>query len=290
MDNTQTLILGLGPVRSGTTYLYNLLKSNDFITTPKYYKESNYWIKDSDQINIDEFIDIFDNRNNKKFIADISPLYFGLEGIIETKKYFKNIKVFINLRDPVSKLRSWIRHNRAMGCELEPDDIINDKYSKSTLLMSDFLGFIKSNFDDSEIFFIDFDEIKTNPNKLIIEIAEFLDLPENSFNNANLEERVYRGRDPKNIKIARIASYLQKHLRYSLKLGTLANYLRDNSIIHSLIFTDEKSAIDVSAYLSFKEFYKDLLNDIEKTENLLDSDLNSWKKNIQISISSLKNT
>ena len=113
-----TLIIG--PPKSGTTFLFQILKTHPEIWGSN-IKETRYFsplLKDNKIKRIDHYLKFFKHYNNEKIIMEATPGYFFGEKhfVKQIKDILGDLKIIIILREPVSRLFSSyklkIRFNR----------------------------------------------------------------------------------------------------------------------------------------------------------------------------------
>ena len=114
MAKVKTFVLSLGAQRSGTTWIWELLR-NVPEANIGYKKEHHYWYnKEKNDWSNEDYINYFDNLliDDKHITGDITPIY-GLcskkhlqeaKDVIEGAGY--NLKVIFVMRDPVQRLIS----------------------------------------------------------------------------------------------------------------------------------------------------------------------------------------
>lgn len=116
--------IGIGPGRSGTTYIHNLLGSHPSVYMPR-VKETNYFISNDhlDEDSFEQYLSThFSGVKSETVIGEISPGYMtpwailpgassrGVASAIQ-RHLGPETKIIINLRSPISRLFSQFKFN-----------------------------------------------------------------------------------------------------------------------------------------------------------------------------------
>lgn len=197
--------LVVGSTKSGTTSLYYYLKQHPEIYLNEKIKETNFFIepkdilgngpryfgKDSFGTSIQKYSELFSDVDieNQKAIGEICTTYlhFSDYAIPNIKKYLKNPKIIIILRNPVERAFSHYMHNVRDGDEnlsfkaaLEAED----QRKKKNLWISfrykelgNYYYHVKNYFDNfTNVKVLFYDNMKKDINLFLEEIYNFLDV------------------------------------------------------------------------------------------------------------------
>jgi len=276
----------VGAQRCGTTTLYHTLKKHpDIFMSP--VKEPCFFIKQKTKKEWDEYLQLFQKSNKEKIIGEASTIYFhNKKSPYLIKNKTPNAKILIQLRSPVERTISAYKQNRKRGKEkLNLKDALTEENKR-----------IQKNFDNSFYYFHKsiyypqvkkffdvfgeksvkitvFEEFIQNPQKILNEIASFLEI------------------DPK--------KFIQEIKKYNpgnqLGINCLNNFLTRKSFFKKffkfILSTRIKKQIKEKIYwfplsskkikVSFsekekKKLQKKFIPDIKKLENLIKKDLNCW--------------
>ena len=186
----KTFILGVGAQRSGTTWLYNYLKSSESFDLGR-LKEYHVW----DALHLDDckkiyiaspedrlryslqntpsaYEDYFASlvKNGITSTADISPSYSGLpvhvfreiKERLETKNF--DVKVIFLMRDPYQRCLSAVRMHKQSGNIKKYLDLDQSFDSEHFVLRTNYKATVESLqsvFDDSKVFYGIYEELFT---------------------------------------------------------------------------------------------------------------------------------
>nr|WP_298056663.1 sulfotransferase [uncultured Halomonas sp.] len=144
---------------------------------------------------------LFSQNKNKRFCADFSNLYcqMGPDGWENVHKVAKNVKVIYTLRDPLSRLWShykfhmkWVnREDEALDAGFEhfkelldkPWFWVNAEYAKNFWLL-------KKCLPEENLKLVYFEDFRTDPEKELLKVQEFLGLEEIASDKDNFNEKV----------------------------------------------------------------------------------------------------
>ena len=107
LKSKPTLILGIGPARTGTSYLFSLFLNDNFNVT--HMKEDMYLYNNS-VINIYEYKKCF-RTTDKNIYVDVNPRYSfmpNLDEVIAQLNYHFDVRLICTVRDPVNSVISGI--------------------------------------------------------------------------------------------------------------------------------------------------------------------------------------
>lgn len=272
----------IGAAKSGTTSLYYYLKQHPKIFLPK-IKEINYfayrgqtkgrfWARTRE-----EYEAHFDDTENFHAVGEVTPLYFSTEGTPERiKRVIPETQIIAILRNPVDRAYShynmYVRAGRENRTAKEALLDVNSVYTR--------VGFYYKNlskyfdlFDSKKVKILFFDELKSEPKKLMKELYNFLEvdssipldvtakhassfMPKNMYLNRIIKSDFIRFKIKPIIPQKLIGLVLKLKNCYSTKPPSLPNELR-------------------SALISI---YKD---DILNLQEYLQKDLSRWIKSVE---------
>lgn len=288
-----------GASRSGTTSLYYYLRSHPDVFMPE-KKELRYFDRNDNFGDQRAYLENFKCSNGEKIVGESSPPYFYNFVIDEDGNYTfdfetpaerisefnSDMKILITLRNPVDRAYSQYWKNRNNNSsnegksylqvckeEAEGDKIIEER-DQCFLYKNKYSIHLKpwfENFPDDQLKIIIFEEWIQNREEVLEEICEFLGVDSNyDFSDVLNEEknssRIYRSR-------------LFKHFyrRNPVLKHIYRSYILDTGL-EKLVkrFTHQKGYSDMSE--EAREFvYGHLKEDIERTEAMLERDLDVWR-------------
>ena len=162
-----------------------------------------YWSVNYLRDPIDDFwyLNNFVLKGNKKYCADFSNLYAHLDDIgwNHVKSITKNLKVIYIIREPLDRLWSHIRFQLMLDGRIEEakkwdkrefyefgkQEHIwrNSRYSK-------IIRTLKKNLNNNQLLILFFEDIKSNPQKLLNKIEKFLNVEERKYDIKQLTKKV----------------------------------------------------------------------------------------------------
>lgn len=275
-------ILLLGPSRSGTTSIFNLLKQHNEIFAPT-NKEPKYFTSKltvnprngpGDKLllntvvnNKSQYLALFDMVKHEKYVLDASSDYFFYFDLIKDnlKSFFSNdTKVIIVLRDPAERAYSafmnLVRDGRC-NCTFQQYEENQDTWQKQGYdqmwlgfygsLYSDRIKSIKQIFPNVKI--LSFARFASNTQLVMNELLDFLELDFMTFRDIDL--KYSRGGALSRFKYSfNRESVLMSKLRDVIirKVGRR----RIELILHYLFKNKEQDSVTVSSVWE-RRFFKD---------------------------------
>ncbi|WP_347839659.1 sulfotransferase domain-containing protein [uncultured Draconibacterium sp.] len=296
MNNLPNFLV-VGASKSGTSSLYHYLNQHPNIFLSKIQKEGRYFsqmkggyrgpgderIDDSIHRTLEDYSKLFAAVKAEKAIGDISPemLYFYEKGIPKIKAELgEKVKIIIILRSPIERAFSAYLHFKRdkreertfeEGLQLEEERLKNDwiwawQYKNSGLYYKQVKSYI-DNFKEVKV--ILFDDFKNNPDTVLSEIAEFLEVESEFKFDTSYKYNVSGA--PKNQLIYELEN--SRKLIVFLKRfvpQSLVKFVRNR-------FTGEKQMVkpemDKNTKAALIDFFR---ADILKLQQLIGKDLSHW--------------
>jgi hypothetical protein len=256
----------IGAMKSGTTYLHDLLSSHPdiFMST---VKEPCYFVEQNELKRIapsmwgmgiwksrDNYLDLFSGSGSEKYRGESSTLYTYfplLQGVPERIYQFNpNAKLIYLIRNPLQRTLSHYWHDvRVEAVFYDPKEILNeDSYylniSNYALQMKQYLEL----FPKENIHVCTFERLISNPMDTLRDIFKWLDVSESvSIPNTDKPKNV----TPNDIYVSRF-----NILPYSFRASTLMSKVRDltpyriNQLLKGLTQRRiDKKSIDLSSII-----------------------------------------
>ena len=148
----------MGPPRSGTTWLYKVLKNVREISLPINIKEIEYWDRKNEK-GINWYLDNFNINSSNNYICDISTNYIiSPEKIANALDSFDKVKIIINFRNTYDRIISMYGYYNMAGGKMNLKDFINtNTWVQSHAIMKDNVTSLINCFIKDNIHFIIFD-------------------------------------------------------------------------------------------------------------------------------------
>jgi hypothetical protein len=265
--------LFVGPQKTASTWIYDILNKNSMLKFPKKTKETFFWDRFYDR-GLEWYLEHFDDSD--KIISEVGPTYFSSEETIErVYKYNKNTKVIITLRDPANRAFSMYLHHLKKGrynvpfweaVKLYPEIIESSHYKK-------YINMWSSQFGNKNIIIILQEEIKTDSLDVVTNLCEFLGIPI-EYNQKMLNRKSNEASMPKYIFLAGIFTKISLFIR-KLGLYSIVNFA-NNIGIKKLIYSSNKQIPKLDKQLR-KELIEIFYTDIEYIEKIKNKNLENWK-------------
>jgi hypothetical protein len=172
----------IGGMKCGTTSLFEILSQHPEIC-PSREKEPNYFIKDQADSSSNDYLALWDWRENTNTIAlESSVAYTKAPFIPDVPERISRAKLgdyrFIYmLRNPLSRIESQVRHGLFAGWGQSLDTGISEDlldFSRYAMQMDQYLNY----FSKDQILPVTLEEFKIDPHAVLTRICAFLDIDE----------------------------------------------------------------------------------------------------------------
>ena len=266
----------VGPPKTGTTWIYEVLKSVKEINLSNQTKELEFFNKNYNK-GFKWYQKAFNMKGNK--ICDISTSYFTSDKApLRIKEYDPKAKIIITIRDPYKRLISHYKHNIRFGI-LNPMPIrraiiIQHGLIQNSLYYKHISNWIKI-FGRENILILPIELLSINPINYINQINTFL--------NISIDLGVYKKLDRINYSSQPRSYFLAKSIR---KIRKEINMLGMHKIIKiakkiglkKLIYEGGKDIeIDESVYSDVQELFNSDIRMLSKY-GIANELINSYKK------------
>jgi len=168
--------IGIGPARTGTTWLHEILKGHAGLPLIKethffkrYYEKGLGW-----------YAGHFNDSPPGLPIGEICPSYFNFALARERiAKDLPNCKIICSLRDPVERLYSHYRHIRPLAGIRDSfeDEIQQDPTLMDGSYYARHLEAWLETFGRSNVLIIFYDDLKSSPQAFLDPVCEFIGIP-----------------------------------------------------------------------------------------------------------------
>lgn len=271
--------IGVGARKAGTTWIYKQLKKHPQIFIPS-SKELSYFSSKiyREEFPIDWYFDQFKKKNFNQICGEISVTYFELNThqIEKIKEINSNIKIILNIRDPIERLFSEYNFNEIYDLNKKKnisnfDDFVMNFRKNNEYYYSNTIKNYQKIFDMKNIHVINFNNIIQKPLEVINKLNYFLGVEEILYNKDIHKEvgTTYRVKYKilENIrrnfyKILRQKSensFIFDFLFSKLKGSNLSNFYKKLNSINKPVLTKQ----------SYKNYIKYFENDILMAKKLL---------------------
>jgi hypothetical protein len=275
--NTMPNFLVIGTKKSGTTWIYNILKSHRCIYVPKYRKEIHFfdWNYSNGMAWYSSFFPKKRFKKCTKAVGEVTPNYiFDHSAKKRIHRHMPNGKFIIILRNPVDRIMSAYRYYRQRGGKNAFKTFSKrcDRPFKMGLYSNQLKAWFKY-FHRNQFLILIFEECVSNPDETKKKIAGFLGVDANEFARNEKKKKNATFIVQKKgfyLMFVRLAALLRKlrldYLIYLFKQTGFMNLFKSEKIVSQKISSDERSVLKADYSQSIKEL-----------EELLGQDLSVWR-------------
>ena len=168
----------VGPQRTSTTWIYELLFKNGQVNLPTKVKETFFFDQKFSK-GFTYYFSLFEDFNSNLITGEIGPTYFhSLEAAERIYNSNNKCKIIFIYRDPVEKSISLYKHHYRKGrvgkdfkkaILKRPDIIETSRYSLYSKIWTDL-------FSNDNVLMIRFDDLKQKPQQFLDKITNFIGL------------------------------------------------------------------------------------------------------------------
>lgn len=269
----------VGATKAATTWLYQCLNDHPEIYVPS-LKEVNYFSLKYHR-GEEWYKSFFKDVRAEKAIGELSPSYFtNAETPNRIKAFNPDMRLIFMLRDPIERAYSQycmeLRYN-TVSENIEQEFDLESVIVQESLYYQQISKYLEI-FPQENLKFIIYDDIKTNPEKVLVDLYNFLKV-DPSYKNPAIYQQAYI-KQPRQ-KFEKIYTFLVSIYRWINNNNSLGrkilNTLKQkgfNDKFHDLNST-EKAYPQLSA-IKKQELIKFYSEDIKKLAQFLDRDLTFW--------------
>ena len=274
-------LIGLGPIRSGTTWVHELLFGHSQVATTR-MKEVNFFNSHFDQ-GIAWYEEQFrPTTRATRLRADISPFYMMDPTVCDRiARTVRNPTLMINLRSPYERVLSWYQKYRQEDHPIGwlASDAKVHAEALEIGLTAQMLEQYRERFGRDRLILVDYTDLKSDPVGLAERLQRRLGLdveaPPSVTRQVNASVR-YRSAALRRLAHlgGPVVRKLSPELFYAMKFGPL----------HDLIFAKQRivgpsAEQKLGAIGSLREAFE---VDISRLEDTLDRDLSTWRYEAQV--------
>jgi len=275
-------VIGVGPPRTGSTWLYNALR--DVVDMPKGVKEPQFFSTFYDK-GIDWYAHHFRYASGDRIVAEISPPYFFHPDTPERiKVHIPNCKIVATMRNPVDRIYSvyklmrhygWVRRGTLEEVLQSRPDLGGGNRCAAHLKMW------FDSFGRENVLVTMYDELRDQPQAYLNRVCDFMDVRRKTLApRPDLSGDVNSfARAPKNRRLASNASKLMYWLKGHQAYG-LINQLERAGVWEFCGGRGEPyPRLSPAQEERLRERY---LPEVDALEELLGIDLSVWKKSYSV--------
>jgi hypothetical protein len=263
-----------GPQRTGSTWLYSVLRHHPQIYLP-FTKEVHFFDRNYEK-GASWYESFYSTSNNQyKLFGDITPNYIHIipEVPDRIKELMPNCKVIFVLREPVSWL--WSFYKKRNRTFMDEKGMVFSKFieNENMLVMAkyaDKIKYYKDIFGDNMLVLF-YEDMQDDKNRFLRKIYNFLGISDFIFDG--IEKKVNYSFTPRFPIIHKILVDISRFLRnqHIKPLTILLNYARNgiNNGLYAKKF-EEKEVLTDEIKQELRKYYRE---DVENLSNILNKDL-----------------
>lgn len=268
--------LYIGPDKSGSTWIYQVLKSHPDVYVPN-VKDIYYFDRYYDK-GRDWYESFFSSVKNQKAVGELSHDYlYSIQAAHRIKQCIPGVRLITCLRDPVERAVSCYNYCIRLGLvtgdfaeavERYPSIVNNSFYYTPLRRYFD-------EFDRSQIVILWYKDMVLQPKEFAKNLFRQLGVDDN-IECSVIGTRVLGAGVPRNVTVARSAKFLAQALR-RMGFTELVGHLKNNRLIQQSLYKAHPNGIKPSFKSEFTEKLRNLYHsDIIQLEKLLGEDLSEW--------------
>ncbi len=221
MATKKIRFLGIGPQRTGSTWLFESLQGHPQIAWPQGVKET-FFFDERFEKGFDWYYWHFKDAR-QECLAEIGPTYFDSpQAAARIKEHVPDCKLIINVRNPIEKTFSVFRHFHSLGeVSKDFDQAVREKprliecgrYRKYSEMW-------EQHFSFESVLYLVHDDIKRDPQECLDSVCKFLGLDPWSIREPN--RVVNAGGTPMSPTLVRGLEFIARRLR-ALRLHQVVN-------------------------------------------------------------------
>lgn len=281
-ENTQfPTFLGIGTVKSGSTWLHHLLKSHPEIWMPEKRSEPQFLDRNYNK-GKEWYAQFFPQKGLQyKQIGEFTPRYIHSKETLQRARNFGDVEKFIiSLRNPVERLYSqykWTKRNHPKYKASFKEFVAEHPEAVTLGYYANELEKYNSVFGESPLLVLVFEEMVRNVEWTKVQLAEFLEVDAALFPKEAGHQSSNKSFTPKYGGLYTFAIKVGQFVR-SRNLYGLEQLLRKTPLM-KFVSTPGKALETTKEDLLVKqELYKKYENDINALKKLVNCDLSIWKQ------------
>ena len=270
-------VIGVGPSRTGSTWLYNVLR--DAVDMPAGAKDTHFFHNFYDK-GIEWYADHFRYATGERKIVEICPGAFFREQTPERIKiHIPKCKIFATIRNPVDRIYSVYKLQRHYGVIRKPlDEML--KVFPTLGGGNRYASYLRTWFEifgRENVLVTNFDELRTEPQKYLNRVTDFMGVERIALSTRRdlSDDANSFARAPKSRNLARraftVLTWLNRHQAYgvveALDRAGVWEFCQGRGELFPQLSSDQEARL--------RERY---MPEVEALEDLLRIDLSAWKK------------
>ncbi len=271
--------VAVGPMKTGTSWIYKYFKFHDQVSVPTKVKET-YFFNRKYEKGIDWYFSHFSEIRGDKLVGEVNPAYFmSPEASNRIYQINPQCKIVVTLREPIDRFISHYLHALRGNVNIPQKTSLREALQTKKYLLNSSkyyqpLSRWISIFGKDNVKILFYELLKDDPQKFVDELCcqlgiKSIEIPE------YLNCRVGYRREPVNYTLSKMSSMFKKFLGEN-ELHEVVNLAKKIGL-KSLIYKKER--LDFNADIQDLEYaFNMIIEDIIMLENSLGLDLSVWRE------------
>lgn len=262
----------VGPQRTGSTWLYEILSAHADVMFPSKVKET-YFFDQRYVKGMDWYLWHFQNPAEGLLCGEVGPTYFdSLPAPERIAEHFPDCKILINVRNPVEKTESTFKHFRNSG--LVPDDFEKATRMQPRIIESGRYQVHSLKWEElfEKVHYVVQDDVIDNPQTVIDHVCQFLEIEPLELHQ-EASQKVNAATAPRSPKLVRLMERVSLALR-GMRLYPIVELGKKIGL--KRLYQGGKAVPGLSEQQK-SMLKREFLSDIEWLERRLERDFSHWK-------------
>lgn len=270
--------VAVGPQRTGTTWLYEMLRGHPQICMPEAVKETMFFDKRFGR-GIDWYATYFDHGKEEQINGEVAPTYFDTSGVPERiNEIAPDCEIIISLRHPAERAFSLYLHHLKKG--RVPPSLWDAIEQKPRILTagnySEHIPRWKSIFGKEQIHFLFLSDIHNRPREALRRVCDWIGVKWESSWFSGVNQSVNTKSMPRSPFLANLVSHLVTKI-HGYGLHNIVKIVKKVGIKKALYSKKENKLPKMSEEEKRKliDLYKEDISYVEKETK---KSIISWRK------------
>ena len=273
----------VGPMKAGTSWLYEYLASRDDVVVPSGTKETFYFDERFESKSLAWYLSHFQHvkYTTGKRIIEVAPTYFHPAKVpSRVRETLGEIKIVVTLRDPAERAFSLFQHMRRYGftsCSEFQDAVVKHPEIIESSLYNESLVRWEQAFGRENVTVLFMEDLKSSPINFAGKCCRALGLAEPTSEEA-LPQKVNVAADPRNYHVAKFGRVAGDLLR-SFRLYPIVQAAKKVGL-KRVVFGKPQTVRQIITAEERAWFLEQIKLDVVALQNHVDRDLDAWLNNI----------
>lgn len=274
MSQPKLEILGVGPQKTATSWLAEVLGPSQNLCFPSGVKETFFWDRHFDR-GVSWYLDHFRGTGRR---IEFGPTYFhSADAVARLRAHNPDLKVIITLRDPAARTWSLYQHHLRKGRVGDDFEAADRKIPeiRQTSRYGQHVPLWLEAFGQEQVLVILQDDVKADPEGVLSRVGGFIGEALDT-DNRDLRKRVNAGGRPPSRALAAVSTRAAETLRRAGLYGAVnaAKKIGLKSLVYG---RSDRSGSDALPEALRDQLVTEFEADIAFTESLLGVSLAHWR-------------